>query len=124
KLTYSAITAGALTVMASVIVCIVYNTAKTSVAYSGVLQIVAKLYAISMLTMLNARNSIRNAVSQNGMSLQLTALSNSRTSHSPTTVQVFRETKITSDAWEENGHSTGEPTDSSILDTTVKAGVV
>lgn len=67
---------------------------------------------------LNARNSIRNAVSQNGMSLQLTALSSSHTARSPvrfdmvvdiieiltmanfqTTVQVFRETKITSDAW-------------------------
>ncbi|KAI0089025.1 hypothetical protein BDY19DRAFT_993834 [Irpex rosettiformis] len=76
KLMYYAITAGALTVLTSVIVLITYNKSTTTLTYSGFVQITAKLNANSTLAMLNARQSImRRSISSRGLSLELSGLS-------------------------------------------------
>ncbi|KAI0826398.1 hypothetical protein BC629DRAFT_1587199 [Irpex lacteus] len=105
KLTYYAITAGALTVLVNIIALITYNKSKTTLAYCGVLQIVVKLNANSMLAMLNARKSIRGIPGKNGVSLELSQLSDSSAHVEGAAIHVLQDTTIKGDKWDEGKHT-------------------
>ncbi|KAI0683016.1 hypothetical protein BC835DRAFT_1423694 [Cytidiella melzeri] len=77
KLIFCGVTAGVLTLMASVVILVTFNASKGTITYGGCLQIMAKLYANSMLAMLNARQRIvRSAASSGGCALELPELQN------------------------------------------------
>ncbi|KAI0089024.1 hypothetical protein BDY19DRAFT_993833 [Irpex rosettiformis] len=96
KLTYYAITAGASTVLVSISVLIVYNRLRTTLAYIGLLQIIAKLNANSMLAMLNARKRIVREA-KGAMCLELSDRSSCHQLQPQTTIHVFHETILTED---------------------------
>ncbi|KAI0776353.1 hypothetical protein BC629DRAFT_1525749 [Irpex lacteus] len=51
KLMYYALSAGALTMITSTIALICFNASKTTIAFVGVLEVMTKVYANSMLAM-------------------------------------------------------------------------
>ncbi|GJE90358.1 hypothetical protein PsYK624_064890 [Phanerochaete sordida] len=61
RLLHFALNTGALTMIFSMAILFTYNLVTTSLLWAGMVEIVSKLYANSMLAMLNARNNIRNA---------------------------------------------------------------
>ncbi|EKM50220.1 uncharacterized protein PHACADRAFT_264829 [Phanerochaete carnosa HHB-10118-sp] len=65
KLLHFALNTGALTMIFSMAILFTYNLVTTSLIWAGMVEIVSKLYANSMLAMLNARNNLRNAGSTN-----------------------------------------------------------
>ncbi|KAI0341080.1 hypothetical protein BDW22DRAFT_1359242 [Trametopsis cervina] len=61
KLMHYSITTGGLTVVSSLIVLITYNTYTRSLLFAGMLEALSKLYANSMLAMINARRIVASS---------------------------------------------------------------
>ncbi|KAI0343180.1 hypothetical protein BDW22DRAFT_1246560 [Trametopsis cervina] len=103
KLFHYAISTGALTLMASTAIFITFNARSHSLVFGGLLEVLTKLYANSMLAMLNARNSIKEkAASDNRMTVELSNLNGLPTVNVPPSagIQVTKET--TSDSpWQD-----------------------
>ncbi|KAI0088841.1 hypothetical protein BDY19DRAFT_151172 [Irpex rosettiformis] len=78
KLMYYSLSAGVLTTLTSVIALILFHVSKTTIAFIGVLEVMTKVYANSMLAMLNIRQGLkleREIAVNNGLSLRLTDVS-------------------------------------------------
>ncbi|KAI0683354.1 hypothetical protein BC835DRAFT_748663 [Cytidiella melzeri] len=111
KLMYYSLSAGGLTLLTSVIILVTFNVSDGTITYGGCMQIIAKLYANSMLAVLNARQGIvRGASSTQGYSLELSQLHNQApaTSRPGTAIHVFREAITTSETW---SCGNGQPVD-------------
>jgi len=66
KIMHYSIATGAFTALFSITILIAYNAYSQSLLFAGVLEAVSKLYANSMLAMLNARHEIASKASTNG----------------------------------------------------------
>ncbi|KAI0704358.1 hypothetical protein BC835DRAFT_1410417 [Cytidiella melzeri] len=103
KLAHYAISTGALTLMASTAIFITFNARSHSLVFGGLLEILTKLYANSMLAMMNARRSVvEKAASGNNMTVELATFGASLPSYNNpgprlAVIQVTKET--TTDAW-------------------------
>ncbi|KAI0781659.1 hypothetical protein BC629DRAFT_575883 [Irpex lacteus] len=104
KLVYYAMTAGALTVVVNIAVLISYNKSMHTLTYAGLLQIIAKLNANSMLAMLNARKTIAGAtITAAGMPVELSRLSSRRPAQPSASIHVFQETIVIEEKWDASG---------------------
>ncbi|KAI0086159.1 hypothetical protein BDY19DRAFT_961633 [Irpex rosettiformis] len=101
KLINYVLSAGIFTAMTSVTTLILFVVFKVEVHFAGILMLQAKVYANSMLAMLNIRQGInRTRPSNDNFPLQLCNVSNPISSlPSRTKVHVIHDTITTSDTW-------------------------
>ncbi|KAI0091758.1 hypothetical protein BDY19DRAFT_991436 [Irpex rosettiformis] len=122
KLAHYAISTGALTLMASTAIFITFNARSHSLVFGGLLEVltkckyavillfcyscysIPKVYANSMLAMLNARRSVmEKASSTNNMTVELSDLAQGVSSYNnarSAVIQVTKETTTMTDAWD------------------------
>ncbi|KAI0747286.1 hypothetical protein BC629DRAFT_1561681 [Irpex lacteus] len=102
KIGHYALSSGILTAIISITTLILFIVYPSQLHYGGALMMLAKVYANSMLAMLNRRQGIRQeAASNNGLSLNLSTLSGSsseRTASTAAKIHVVHETVVASDA--------------------------
>ncbi|KAI0791648.1 hypothetical protein BC629DRAFT_1593233 [Irpex lacteus] len=95
--------------MASTAIFITFNARSHSLVFGGLLEVLTKLYANSMLAMLNARRSvIEKAASTNNMTMELTDLAQgvpSYNSNRAAVIQVTKETTTMTDLWDAESRS-------------------
>ncbi|KAI0090030.1 hypothetical protein BDY19DRAFT_99026 [Irpex rosettiformis] len=89
------INTGAITILFSVGVLATFNLFKMSLLFGGLIEIISKLYANSMLAMLNARQTILNR-DREGADV-FTSVELTRPRVQETRVQIYTETSITQD---------------------------
>ncbi|KAI0826247.1 hypothetical protein BC629DRAFT_1587079 [Irpex lacteus] len=108
--------AGALNLIASIALFITSNLSKESITYGGIMELEAKLYANSMLAMLNARRGIVDRAATNGnYTLDLSRIqSHFSNGHLPI-IRVQKEIAVTVDPWYEDapGEKPGTPSSNS-----------
>lgn len=113
KLLHFALNTGALTMIFSMAILITYNLVTTSLIWAGMVEIVSKLYANSMLAMLNARNNIRNATSTNEttasgpLDIRMSRRNTRGLTSEAVRVDVFKETVTVTDFERSDTHNTG-----------------
>ncbi|KAI0089011.1 hypothetical protein BDY19DRAFT_163038 [Irpex rosettiformis] len=119
KLISYAVGAGTLTMMMSIAILALFDASKNTLHFGGLLLTVARVYANSMLAMLNIRQGIkRDAALDDRYSLQLSNLPGNQVSVRPaahtTKIQVIPDTSIsTNDDWtNQDALRNGEGSDS------------
>ncbi|KAI0683014.1 hypothetical protein BC835DRAFT_1423693 [Cytidiella melzeri] len=105
-----AISAGAITVVASCALFISLSTTKNTLTFGGIIELIAKLYANSMLALLNARQSIvHSSRADTKFGLELTNLQSTPTPFSnpaPAAIHFHSQTTgitVSSETWVDKG---------------------
>ncbi|KAI0747279.1 hypothetical protein BC629DRAFT_215118 [Irpex lacteus] len=102
KLVQYALSSGVLTAVTSIVTLILFNVFPSDLHYGGTLMLLTKVYANSMLAMLNRRQGIKDEAPPNdGVSVHLSNLSGGTNGARPTAtrIQVVRDTVTASDTW-------------------------
>ncbi|KAI0341066.1 hypothetical protein BDW22DRAFT_1430236 [Trametopsis cervina] len=101
KLVHYSITTGAITVVTSMVVLITFNAKKHSLVFGGLLEVLTKLYANSVVAMLNARRSVGStATTKKGDTIELSPLSwASRPQTEVDVIHVSKETMVSNDTF-------------------------
>ncbi|KAI0089013.1 hypothetical protein BDY19DRAFT_1057142 [Irpex rosettiformis] len=131
KLMFHGIGVGGVTTITSAVTLVLFITSTSPLTYGGMVVIMSRVYANSMLAMLNIRQGLRNdAACADTYSVDLTDVSqrNPPRQASPTKVQIEREVTITRDTFfaaneSAIGESTGTQSQSTLCPGSTQNGL-
>ncbi|KAI0089010.1 hypothetical protein BDY19DRAFT_162739 [Irpex rosettiformis] len=106
KLMYYALSTGGVTTLTTVVTLIVFKTSKFPIVYGGLVTLMAKVYANSMLAMLNLRQGLRIGNASNDAYIaqlsDLSDLSRRVESRPDGRIHVIQERILNDDSWPES----------------------